>query len=407
MADGSFLSWPFFEDRHRRFAGDLRAFATAEVTGLADHHDVDGSCRRLVRRLGAAGWLKAVVPQAHGGLYPSFDVRSLCLAREILAYEDGLADFAFAMQGLGTGPVSLFGSDALKARYLPPVARGEAIAALALSEAEAGSDVAAMATTAQPDGAGHVRIDGEKTWISNGGIADHYVVFARTGEAPGAKGLSAFVVDAGTPGFTIAERIEVMAPHPLATLRFEGCRVPLSQRIGGPGEGFKVAMATLDVFRSTVGAAALGFARRALDEALGRAASRRLFGAPLGDLQMTQAALADMATEVDAAALLVYRAAFTKDAGAARVTREAAMAKMYATEAAQGVIDKAVQIFGGLGVTRGVKVEALYREIRALRIYEGATEVQKVVIARDLLKSAAAAGGVAPDIGAGRRQAHG
>ena len=260
------------------------------------------------------------------------------------------------------------------------------IAAFALSEPEAGSDVAALATAATPDGPEHVRIDGEKTFISNGGIADHYVVFARTGEAPGAKGLSAFVVDADAPGLVVAERIETIAPHPLATLRFEGCRVPLAQRVGGPGEGFKVAMATLDVFRSTVGAAALGFARRALDEALGRASSRQLFGAPLGDLQLTQAALADMATAVDASALLVYRAAWTKDRGAERVTREAAMAKLYATEAAQGVIDKAVQIFGGLGVTKGVKVEELYREIRALRIYEGASEVQKIVIAREVMK---------------------
>jgi len=290
------------------------------------------------------------------------------------------------MQGLGTGPITLFGSEALKARYLPPVARGEAIAAFALSEPEAGSDVAAMSTTATPDGPDHVRIDGVKTWISNGGIADHYVVFARSGEAPGAKGLSAYVVDAQSPGLIVENRIDVIAPHPLATLRFDNCRVPLSQRIGGPGEGFKVAMATLDVFRSTVGAAALGLARRALSEALQHAASRKLFGAPLGDLQMTQASLADMATGVDGAALLVYRAAWTKDQGAPRVTREAAMAKMHATETAQGVIDKAVQIFGGLGVTKGVKVEELYREIRALRIYEGATEVQKIVIAREMLK---------------------
>ena len=320
------------------------------------------------------------------GCSASFDVRTLCLARETLAFHDGLADFAFAMQGLGTGPITLFGSDALKARYLPPVARGEAIAAFALSEPEAGSDVAAMSTTATPDGPDHVRIDGVKTWISNGGIADHYVVFARSGEAPGAKGLSAYVVDAQSPGLIVENRIDVIAPHPLATLRFDNCRVPLSQRIGGPGEGFKVAMATLDVFRSTVGAAALGLARRALSEALQHAASRKLFGAPLGDLQMTQASLADMATGVDSAALLVYRAAWTKDQGAPRVTREAAMAKMHATETAQGVIDKAVQIFGGLGVTKGVKVEELYREIRALRIYEGATEVQKIVIAREMLK---------------------
>ncbi|WP_201860031.1 acyl-CoA dehydrogenase family protein [Microvirga soli] len=386
MVDTSFLSWPFFEARHRQFADGLRDWAAREVHSLVDHSDVDASCRNLVHRLGEDGWLKAVVPRAYGGLLPTFDVRTLCLARETLAFQDGLADFAFAMQGLGTGPITLFGSEELKERYLPPVARGEAIAAFALSEPEAGSDVAAMSTTATPDGPHHVRLEGVKTWISNGGIADHYVVFARSGEAPGAKGLSAYVVDAQTPGLTIENRIDVIAPHPLATLRFEGCRVPLSQRVGGRGDGFRVAMATLDVFRSTVGAAALGLARRALDEALQHASSRKLFGAPLGDLQLTQASLADMATGVDTAALLVYRAAWTKDQGAERVTREAAMAKMHATEEAQCVIDKAVQIFGGLGVTKGVKVEELYREIRALRIYEGATEVQKIVIARELLK---------------------
>ncbi len=388
MIDSSFLSWPFFEERHRRFAGELSQWAAEQVHDLVDHHDVDASCRRIVGKLGEAGWLRAAVPQAYGGLYPSFDVRTLCLARETLAYQDGLADFAFAMQGLGTGPITLFGSEELKRRYLPSVAQGQTIAAFALSEPEAGSDVAAMSTTAVPDGPDHVRIDGAKTWISNGGIADHYVVFARSGEAPGARGLSAFVVDAQTPGLTIEDRIEVIAPHPLATLRFDNCRVPLANRIGGPGEGFKVAMATLDVFRSTVGAAALGFARRALDEALRHSSVRHLFGAPLSDLQLTQAALADMATLIDTSALLVYRAAWTKDQGAARVTREAAMAKMHATEAAQSVIDKAVQVFGGLGVTKGVKVEELYREIRALRIYEGATEVQKIVIARELLKMA-------------------
>jgi acyl-CoA dehydrogenase len=291
------------------------------------------------------------------------------------------------MQGLGTASISLFGSAELKARYLPPVRDGRAIAAFALSEPEAGSDVAALATTAKADGPAHVRIDGGKTWISNGGIADHYVVFARSGEAPGAKGLSAFVVDAAAPGLSVAHRIEVIAPHPLATLRFDGVRVPLGNRLGGPGDGFKVAMATLDVFRATVGAAALGFARRALHETVERAATRKLFGAPLAELQMTQSAIADSASEVDASALLVYRAAWTKDQGAARVTREAAMAKMFATEAAQRVIDRAVQLHGGLGITKGVKVEELYREIRALRIYEGATEVQKVVIARELLKN--------------------
>ncbi|MGL4961500.1 MAG: acyl-CoA dehydrogenase family protein [Inquilinus sp.] len=385
MPDRSFLNWPFFEDRHRALAAELDAWAGATLPGLVDHHDVDGSCRRLVAALGEAGWLRHAVPASHGGAAERLDVRSLCLIRETLARHEGLADFVFAMQGLGTGPVTLFGSDALKDRVLPPVRDGRAIAAFALSEPEAGSDVAATGTTAVPDGPDVVRIDGEKTFISNGGIADHYVVFARTGEAPGARGLSAFLVSADAPGLTVAERIEVIAPHPLATLRFEGCRVPLADRIGGAGEGFKVAMATLDVFRSTVGAAALGFARRALDEALGRARGRKMFGGSLGDLQLSQAALAEMATEIDASALLVYRAAWAKDRGAARVTREAAMAKMFATEAAQRVIDRAVQLFGGLGVTRGVKVEELYREIRALRIYEGATEVQKIVIARQLL----------------------
>ena len=326
------------------------------------------------------------MPSEYGGLHPQLDVRTLCIARETLAFRDGLADFAFAMQGLGTGSISLYGTNDLKRRYLPPVRDGKAIAAFALSEPEAGSDVAAMATTAKLDG-NQFRIDGEKTWISNGGIADHYVVFARTGEAPGAKGLSAFVIDADTPGLSVAERIDVIAPHPLARLTFEGVRVPAANRLGGPGEGFKVAMATLDIFRSTVGAAALGFARRALHETIEHAATRKLFGAPLGDLQMTQATIADSATEVDAAALLVYRAAWTKDQGAARVTSEAAMAKMFATEAAQRVIDRAVQLHGGLGVTKGVKVEELYREIRALRIYEGATEVQKIVIAREALKN--------------------
>ena len=380
------LSWPFFDDGHRRFAESLARWADAMLSSLP-HDDVDAACRARVKALGEAGFLRAVVPAEQGGLHPRLDVRTLCLAREILAFRDGLADFAFAMQGLGTGAISLFGSPALKARYLPPVRDGRAIAAFALSEPEAGSDVAALATTARPDGPAQLRIDGTKTWISNGGIADHYVVFARTGEAAGARGLSAFVVDADAPGLAVSERIEVIAPHPLATLTFDGVRVPLTNRLGEAGDGFKVAMATLDVFRSTVGAAALGFARRALQETVARAASRKLFGAPLSELQMTQAAIADSASEVDASALLVYRAAWSKDQGAARVTREAAMAKMYATEAAQRVIDRAVQLHGGAGVTKGVKVEELYREIRALRIYEGATEVQKIVIAREVLKN--------------------
>ncbi len=386
MALDATLALPFFDEGHRGFAAALSRWADAKLASLP-HDDVDAACRARVTALGEAGWLKAVVPAEYGGMHPKLDVRTLCLTREILGFRDGLADFAFAMQGLGTASITLYGADESKRRYLPPVRDGKAIAAFALSEPEAGSDVAALAMTATPDGGSHVRLDGEKTWISNGGIADHYVVFARSGEAPGARGLSAFVVDADTPGLKVVERIEVIAPHPLARLSFDGVRVPVANRLGKPGEGFKVAMATLDIFRATVGAAALGFARRALHETLTRATSRKLFGAPLGDLQMTQAAIADSATDVDAAALLIYRAAWTKDQGAARVTGEAAMAKMFATEAAQRVIDRAVQLYGGFGVTKGVKVEELYREIRALRIYEGATEVQKVVIAREAMKS--------------------
>lgn len=381
------LAWPFFEEAHRRFGPALDDWACQEVDQYIDHANVDRSCRSLVRALGDAGWLKAVVPAAYGGLSEKLDVRTLCTAREILSWHDSLADFAFAMQGLGTGSISLFGSDETKAKYLPPVRDGRHIAAFALSEPEAGSDVGALAVTATEDGPAHVRIDGVKTWISNGGIADHYVVFARTGEGPGAKGLSSFIVDAETPGIEIAGRIDVIAPHPLATLRFIGCRVPLTNRLGGAGEGFKIAMATLDIFRSTVAAAALGLARRAFDEMIERAATRNLFGAPLADMQLTQAALAESAIDIDAAALLVYRAAWEKDCGAPRITREASTAKAFATEMAQRVIDRAVQLFGGNGVRVGVKVEALYREIRALRIYEGSTEVQKLIVARELLKT--------------------
>ena len=385
MPDRSFLAWPFFEERHRALRGEVERFAADALTDLEDRAaDLDATCRRLVRRLGDAGLLRHVVPAAHGGAGPNLDVRTLCLVRETLARFAGLADFAFAMQGLGSGAISLFGTEEQRRRYLPGVAAGRAIAAFALSEREAGSDVAALATTAQPDGPGFV-LNGAKTWISNGGIADFYVLFARTGEAPGARGLSAFVVDADSPGLEIAERIEVIAPHPLATLRLDRCRVPREGLLGEPGQGFKVAMATLDVFRPTVGAAALGFARRALDEALARATGRQLFGGPLAEQPAIQAKLADMALRVDAAALLVYRAAWAKDAGAVRITREAAMAKLYATEAAQRVIDDAVQIHGALGVVAGHPVERLYREVRALRIYEGASEVQKVVIARQTL----------------------
>ena len=386
MPDLAHLAWPFFDEAHRSFGRELAAWAEQRVEQHVDHRDVDRSCRNLVRALGESGWLKAVVPAAYGGLSEHLDVRRICLAREILAWHDSLADFAFAMQGLGTASISLFGTDELKSKYLPPVRDGRHIAAFALSEPEAGSDVGALATTATPDGPNHMRLNGIKTWISNGGIADHYVVFARTGEGKGAKGLSAFVVDADTPGLSVVTRIDVIAPHPLAKLRFADCRVPVANRLGAPGEGFKVAMATLDIFRSTVGAAALGLARRALDEAIHRAATRKLFGAPLADLQLTQAALADSGVEIDAAALLIYRAAWTRDTGKGRITRESSSAKLFATEMAQRVIDRAVQLFGGNGVRTGVKVEALYREIRALRIYEGATEVQKLIIAREMLK---------------------
>jgi acyl-CoA dehydrogenase len=379
MPDRSFLDWPFFEARHRELAARLEDWAGAAL-GHVDHGDVDAACRGLVRALGDAGWLDWSAPGPEGG---ALDVRALCLIRETLARHDGLADFAFAMQGLGMGAVSLFGTPCQR-EWLARTRAGEAIAAFALSEPRSGSDVAAMETAARRDGDGWV-IDGEKTWISNGGIADVYVVFARTGEAPGAKGLSAFLVPAETPGLRVAERLETIAPHPLARLLFEGARVPADAMVGEPGAGFKVAMAVLDVFRSTVAAAALGFARRALDATVERARSRRLFGAPLAELQLVQAQIAEMAVDVDAAALLTYRAAWAKDMGAARVTREAAMAKLYATDRAQAVIDRAVQIHGGDGVRAGSAPERLYREVRALRIYEGASEVQKVVIARAVL----------------------
>ncbi|MFO1337578.1 MAG: acyl-CoA dehydrogenase family protein [Burkholderiaceae bacterium] len=377
---------PFFDAPHRTFAAALDTWAAANVRDVHGDHDLDGTCRRLVRQLGDAGWLRhAVAGRDFGGASDTIDTRTICLARETLARHSGLADFAFAMQGLGSGAISLAGTAEQKARWLPKVAAGEALAAFALSEPEAGSDVAAMQCAARVEGDAVV-IDGEKTWISNGGIADVYVVFARTGEAPGARGISAFVVETGTPGFEIAERIDVIAPHPLARLRFANCRVPLGHRIGAAGEGFKVAMRTLDVFRTSVAAAALGFGRRAMDEGLHRARTRAMFGGVLGDFQLTQAKLAEMATTLDAAALLVYRAAWQRDQGH-NVTREAAMAKMFATEGAQQVIDAAVQLWGGLGVKNGETVERLYREIRALRIYEGATEVQQLIIGRDVLKN--------------------
>ncbi len=379
MADKTYLDWPFLEDRHRKLNSDLVAWC--EQYDFGDEEDVDNRCRQLVADLGKAGWLKNCVPAKWGGASEKLDVRSIALCRETLAYYSGLADFSFAMQGLGSGAISLYGTDAQRQQYLPAVAAGTAITAFALSEAEAGSDVAAMATSAERSGDEYV-LNGEKTWISNGGIADIYCVFARTGEEPGSRGLSAFIVEASNPGLEITEKIETIAPHPLTTLAFNDCRVAASARIGEPGQGFKIAMATLDVFRTTVGAAALGFARRALDEAVQHTSTRELFGAPLSALQMTEASIAGMATEIDASALLVYRSAWAKDCYQERVTREAAMAKLYATEAAQKTIDRAVQLFGGSGVVKGNIAERLYREIRALRIYEGASEVQKVIIAR-------------------------
>jgi acyl-CoA dehydrogenase len=379
------LDWPFFDAAHRRLAQEARDWAAGELRDSA-HDDVDQRCRALVRQLGAAGWLRHCVPAAHGGAWPKLESRALCLLRETFAYRDGLADFAFAMQGLGSGAISLAGSPAQCANYLPRVARGEIITAFALSEPDAGSDVGALQCRAARSATGW-QLDGEKTWISNGGIADLYTVFARSdGNASGARGISALLVPATAPGLRIAERLHVIAPHPLARLRFEACQVPDDALLGAESEGFKLAMATLDIFRASVAAAALGFAQRALDEALAHARSRTMFGGRLADLQLTQARLADMATQIDAARLLTYRAAWLRDVRGARTTREAAMAKLTATEAAQQVIDGAVQLFGGLGVQSGTVVERLYREIRALRIYEGASEVQRLIIARELLR---------------------
>ena len=379
MSDKSFLGWPFFEQRHRILAEEIERWSASNLP--VDHTDIDAACRDLVARLGRDGWLahSAIDPEMPGNL----DARTLCLIRETLARHDGLADFAFAMQGLGTGAISFFGSNEQR-QWLKLTRAGKAIAAFALSEPKSGSDVANMEMTATREGDFYI-LSGEKTWISNGGIADFYVVFARTAEGPGAKGISAFLVPADLKGLSVADRIEVIAPHPLARIKFDRARISSSAVIGAPGEGFKIAMAVLDTFRSTVGAAALGFARRALDETIKRVRSRELFGAPMFDLQMVQAQIAEMALDVDASALLVYRAAWTKDMGAPRITREAAMAKLFATDRAQDVIDKAVQLHGGDGVRYGHIMESLYREIRALRIYEGASEVQKVVIARQTL----------------------
>jgi len=390
LADKTYLDWPFLESRHKELALSLDRWAREHIddTPHGRGAETDAACVELVRKLGAANWIRyAVGGSSYGGSAETIDTRAICLIRETLARHSGLADFAFAMQGLGSGAITLDGSDEQKRKYLTRVVAGDALAAFALSEPEAGSDVGAMRCAAHRDGGDYV-LNGEKTWISNGGIADFYVVFARTGEAPGTRGITAFVVDADTPGLEIIERIEVIAPHPLARLRFTGCRVPASQRLGEPGQGFKVAMRTLDIFRTSVAAAALGFARRALDEAVARATTRKMFGHTLADFQLTQAKLADMALAIDASALLIYRAAWRRDQGNT-ITREAAMAKLMATESAQKVIDDAVQIFGGLGVVSEVPVERLYRDIRSLRIYEGATEVQKLIVARELLKGAA------------------
>jgi acyl-CoA dehydrogenase len=378
-------SLPFFEDVHQHLATDLASWCRATLASNHHEDDVDAACRQLVQQLGAGGWLRYCVPAAYGGVLPQLDSRALCILRETLAYYEGLADFSFAMQGLGSGAITEFGSETLKQYYLPRVASGELIAAFALSEPNAGSDAGALTTSATQTDGGFV-LNGTKTWISNGGIADFYTVFARTNPDAGARGISAFVVPAASAGLSIAERIEVIAPHPLATLVFEECFVPADHLLGEMNHGFKIAMATLDIFRASVAAAAVGFARRALDEALRHAQNRTMFGQTLADFQITQAKLADMATAVDAAQLLTYRAAWLRDVRGERPTKEVAMAKMVATESAQQVIDAAVQLFGGLGVKRGEIVERLYREIRALRIYEGATEVQKLIIARALLK---------------------
>ncbi|EJN02171.1 acyl-CoA dehydrogenase family protein [Phyllobacterium sp. YR531] len=381
------LQWPFFGDETRTLATELDDFISNGGLGEIDHADADAACKKLVTQLGAAGILRHCVPKSFGGVSEDIDSRSLCVIRETLAYTDGLADFAFAMQGLGTGAISLTGSQELKQQMLPKIARGELISAFALSEPDAGSDVAALSCAAHRDGDDYV-LDGEKIWISNGGIADVYTVFARTGEAPGTRGISAFVVFADTAGFSVVERIETIAPHPLARIRFDNCRIPASQLLGTPGEGFKIAMRTLDIFRPSVAAAAIGFARRALDEAVVHARSRKMFGATLSDLPTVQSTLGEMATAIDSAALLTFRTAWRRDVQKLPTTSEAAMAKLTATENAQWVIDQALQLFGGRGVRVGEITERLYREIRALRIYEGATEVQKLIIGRELMKSA-------------------
>ena len=386
MPDRSFLDWPFFDESHRRLGNEIRSWCQREVSKPEESH-VEEQCRTLARSLGSAGWLRYVVPSQYGGVHDAPDVRSLCLIRETLAYHSGLAEFVFAMQGLGSGPITLFGSEALKRRYLPKIASGETIGAFAISEPDAGSDVRNIQTTATREG-DHFSVNGTKSWISNGGLADYYVTFCRcqVGEE---RRSAALVVDAGTPGLTI-EPIQMIAAHPLGSLNFNNCHVPASALLGAEGDGLKIALATLDIFRSTVGAAAVGFARRALHEAVCFARHRQAFGQTLSDFQMIQAKLAEMALAIDASALLVYRAAWTRDVMRRPITREAAMAKLHATEEAQRVIDEAVQILGARGVVAGSITEQLYRDIRSLRIYEGTSEIQKLIIAAQVLKAAGA-----------------
>lgn len=379
------LKLPFFDDVHRDLHRDIHAWSRSNLPTRIHTGDVNQGCQERVKQLGDAGWLRYCVPKQYGGALPDLDSRSLCLLRQTLGYYDGLADFAFVLQGLGSGPISLFGSDHLKQKYLPHVATGNMLAAFALSEPDAGSDAAAMTTKATRTKDGY-RINGLKTWISNAGIADFYVVFART-ENDEVDGVTAFVIDADNPGLKVTEQFSLCAPHPIGTLEFTDCDIPVSQRLNEPGKGFKIALQNLDVFRASVGAAALGFAEAALDLGLERSATRKMFGGTLGDLQITQAAIGDMCTEIDASTLLVYRAAWERDVLQQRTTRSAAMAKMFATESAQRIIDRCVQLHGGLGLKIGHPLELLYREIRALRIYEGATEVQQVVIARETIKS--------------------
>jgi len=388
MLDRSFLQWPFFDDHHRKLAADLESWCEREMRDFDPGAEIDNACRKVIKKFGDAGWLRYAVPKSGGGMHERLDVRSICIIRETLARRSGLAEFSFAMQGLGSGPISQFGSDALKKKYLPGVVAGERIPAFAISEADAGSDLSAMQTTAKKSGSGYV-INGTKTWISNAGIATHYVVFCRFTEGPPTS-FVALVVEATNPGLKVAERIEVIAPHPLGTLEFKDCQVAADALVGTEGKGMGVALGTLDIFRPTVGAAALGFSRRALDESVAWTKNRKAFGQNLSDFQITKTKLADMALAIDASALLVYRAAWARDSGADRIPREAAMAKLFATESAQRVIDDAVQLFGGMGVVSGHPVERLYREIRALRIYEGTSEIQKLILAEQLLKDEAA-----------------